>query len=1325
MSDASSLLFKVVKRLRLVENRTCADCNRALGDGSSAYCQLQFNVWICQQCAKVHVVHIGVDNLIAAMSTSWGQEDISEMCRVTNRSQNEVLERYCEGVEKPGPEGPEHLREVWIRCKYNYLFVIPFSTERGGKLPPIKPPKPKRLNRKSSSIGSSKFDTGAIMKKAVAEGLKTELPTRFADFFIHIGPRPYTKDELTGKMTNGKKLPSHCEDLFFKPTIRDRFPSKDYPDAPVPELAAPFVFPDGMRLEPKDKSPRITTFVLTDEHRVKIYGAALTFYELLEPSEVDVLLGAPGHQSEDWALVYCPRAVAIIGHYPFFHAYSEFLKDLFHSSLSSSPVPLERQVQYFLLETPLPPLGKVEVRLQLSNQTMLVSRPPINRLPMVDFSYRPLFACLSTESVLLVFRLLAAEFSLCFVGSNPSLLTPIQEAFLSFLFPMVWQGVYIPVLPRNMIDILEAPVPVVMGVDASYIEHVPLERRPNGMVFVDLDTNEVRLGGTLLNGLSLLDIAALHAEAESFEHMAMEARVEVLSFLKEPVPARQTKKLLTKLEAFASCVFFHDTSERLLKVAGLPFPGSEHLSPLKSYAMEAGSVVSKESATAAPAEGSGKGDIQAATRALKPLSKQHSADDPSGGGYSGGRSILDPCNNTAQSTLFSPWDKRDTFDASEIRRAFLRFFVSLFMENDDYYKSHGYSDGPTNGAGCSSKASGDGRASVFRASVLSSSGRRVSSAGRMMHYLRGKGGGATDDLSHGNTEAFFDRLKLTQMYSQFHDERATMPGLPEIRFFEESMKEKMNRSKMTFNKNHTPFLSDETDEVKEIYSPPLPSISGLREGSRFEYMRFPILSEVKLGPRREFKALVAGPEKCRKVHVDSALGRFVANRVASVTMTNGIAGVSLSQSSDESPVDRRTNLSDIDDGPSSGVSSQGKGQAENRFETILLQGRDRYHRFLQGLARCQATVRMRQCRLRFTRMMAGVVTIQRVYRGHRAYKESKGRRLLWWASLSESHVVKVQSAVRMFVKNMQFKRSVEMATKLQSMHRCIARYRKYKADKHRLSKLGALIRGHVLRNHSLGLRVQKIKEYRRVLPLLWRLSHTSYFYSTLFWSLNDQGDKAGFLDVAIFAEEVVRLYRITGLADAVRSLGGGGGGSKAAVTDALLLDEVPRSDAWKAIEASGGVSTGTDQIARALGGTYQKHIDARQNAMKTQREMIYRILKSSVPDAEKQVLYAAMLINGRGRFRKQALLDGLWADPRSPDNIRASVQVIRVARKYLLRELGDAIPLYMSPPQILSPNEIDDADVEREWGRQKRAERVNKASTEACRAAFLCLTREK
>ena len=41
-----------------------------------------------------------------------------------------------------------------------------------------------------------------------------------------------------------------------------------------------------------------------------------------------------------------------------------------------------------------------------------------------------------------------------------------------------------------------------------------------------------------------------------------------------------------------------------------------------------------------------------------------------------------------------------------------------------------------------------------------------------------------DENSPGGKEPFFERLTQTQMYSQFNDERVSMPSLPEIRFFE-------------------------------------------------------------------------------------------------------------------------------------------------------------------------------------------------------------------------------------------------------------------------------------------------------------------------------------------------------------------------------------------------------------------------------------------------------------------------------------------------------------------------------------------------------------
>lgn len=68
------------------------------------------------------------------------------------------------------------------------------------------------------------------------------------------------------------------------------------------------------------------------------------------------------------------------------------------------------------------------------------------------------------------------------------------------------------VLPHNLLTMLDAPVPILVGVHGSYLDDVPpvrpcvtraarrcltaalQERRPHGVCFVDLDRNEVIVG---------------------------------------------------------------------------------------------------------------------------------------------------------------------------------------------------------------------------------------------------------------------------------------------------------------------------------------------------------------------------------------------------------------------------------------------------------------------------------------------------------------------------------------------------------------------------------------------------------------------------------------------------------------------------------------------------------------------------------------------------------------------------------------------------------------------------------------------------------------
>jgi len=83
-------------------------------------------------------------------------------------------------------------------------------------------------------------------------------------------------------------------------------------------------------------------------------------------------------------------------------------------------------------------------------------------------------------------------------------------------------------MPYSMLDILDAPVPYLVGLHSRYLVETPPLHRPNGVIFVDLDKDEVALG---------------------FEDDCNKPR-EIPA-----LPEKQAAKLKAKLEEFASNVY--------------------------------------------------------------------------------------------------------------------------------------------------------------------------------------------------------------------------------------------------------------------------------------------------------------------------------------------------------------------------------------------------------------------------------------------------------------------------------------------------------------------------------------------------------------------------------------------------------------------------------------------------------------------------------------------------------------------------------------------------------------------------------------------------
>ena len=599
----------VLKALRRVENRLCADCNTPIGNLPIIFASCNYGVWICENCADVHK-ELKVSHVKTSID-SWTNDEIGVMSHHNNQQVNAVFERYIPyGWQKCNSESTKAEREWWIQAKYgSRLFMIPGLAN----LPP--------------SISS-------------ASRAGNVLPTRLMDFFLTVS---LGKCEQYGSNMSNLSL----SDISFHPEIVSCFPDlKMRPDTPIPSSQlGDFVFPNGLSLLDHEKSPYFFTFVLTDVSAVKLYGAVLQISEMIEPEEVASLLGHSPHAAElpDTGLVYAPKALVLLTHYPFFYLLQCLLRQIYRLSLSSCPLPLERYLQN-MMEVPLPPRGCIEVSFcSLADCSLLISRPPSNQLPMIDFSFRPLFGSLNVDNILLVFSFLMMEHKVCFASRNITLLTPVQESFLSLLFPLVWQGAYIPVLPAHMLDVLEAPVPLLVGIDSSRFPNYGKEY-PEGCVTVDLDENTVHIGTDYSTGRPLVPIE---------------------------LPVREAVKLKAKLFEVGECIRSgkgQGSLRQALLSAGSLFPNKEHLVPLDKFFSEEGVLLPKQKDERDYYLTDTNTKVQVpyqCTIASPPLPH-----------------ILCPANNA---------NTEDAFNGKEIRYAFLRFFVSVFRDFQQYIAADGKS----------------------------------------------------------------------------------------------------------------------------------------------------------------------------------------------------------------------------------------------------------------------------------------------------------------------------------------------------------------------------------------------------------------------------------------------------------------------------------------------------------------------------------------------------------------------------------------------------------------------------------------------------------
>ena len=101
-----------------------------------------------------------------------------------------------------------------------------------------------------------------------------------------------------------------------------------------------------------------------------------------------------------------------------------------------------------------------------------------------------MFSIFDLDNFYLIWSALLLEKSVIFLSQNLTLLSSVMLGFKSLLAPFSWCHVMIPILPAALLDILDAPVPFMVGITGSQLDLLEEERFEN-RVLVNIDTVEL------------------------------------------------------------------------------------------------------------------------------------------------------------------------------------------------------------------------------------------------------------------------------------------------------------------------------------------------------------------------------------------------------------------------------------------------------------------------------------------------------------------------------------------------------------------------------------------------------------------------------------------------------------------------------------------------------------------------------------------------------------------------------------------------------------------------------------------------------------------
>jgi DENN domain-containing protein 5 len=661
------------------------------------------------------------------------------------------------------------------------------------------------VHRRTISIHDDDSDCQTVMSQVDL----APIPERLVDFFCIIGPKLDAIREFAETPT----------DLHLKPILMDCYP-RQREDMILPKELPMFCLPQNCRLttpyDIESHEPTLSSFVLTMGTGNRLYGTALTQYEVVPLEDLAAAFWAGNsilpHWLEEPQPFFLPKSLVVLSHHAFFDVQRNFLHQLSRIvSSKRAPLPMERYVANFCCDIPLPKpgVGSVCWKPFLHDAPVVTfARPGANELPLVNFSFQPLFRCLSVANILTVWGVLLQEGRVVLRSEHIALLTPISEALVSLLFPMTWQGVYVPVLPSDMMGVLEAPVPFLVGL--LVCSNACLQ--PPGVVVCDLDQDIVHLGSTDYEFLSE------PRNLPQLPHTLIATLKSELDDVADPLylipPSGMKGRITTAVHGLLENSM-RESYAHMFQMRNMSLSNTHRHNIL----YQANFVPSDKKALKESDFLKGPNEEQTLYKSMNPKI----SNTPVGGSNSGnvmlkvirrqgraiqvhthraisftstGSALYDEKMAKQKDSIANSFYDVDDKLAEAVRSSFLRFFTSLFQRYKEF----------------TSRGRADGSSGFRHADFVNS---------------------LEEEMSYGN-RLFVLEVVQTQMFERFLTESHTRR-----RFFDEHiLLHRNNDASAAATKHDTPFLKQRKN-IQKVVVPAAPCSAGILRHTLYEYDRFP------------------------------------------------------------------------------------------------------------------------------------------------------------------------------------------------------------------------------------------------------------------------------------------------------------------------------------------------------------------------------------------------------------------------------------------------------------------------------------------------------